>query len=66
MKSIRDVFMTGCRSLRQPHIIIIIYIFSLVDCIQNGQYNLKQCDHYKILNELVHITLLYSINICAE
>ena len=29
-------------------------------------YNLKQYDHNQILNELVHITLLHTINICAE
>ena len=39
---------------------------SSVDCTQNGLYNLKQYDHYKILNELVHITLFHTINICAE
>ena len=32
----------------------------------NWLYNLKQYDQYKILNELVHITLLNTINICAE
>ena len=31
-----------------------------------GLYNLKQYDHNQILNELVHITLLHTINICAE
>ena len=41
---------------------------SSVDCVQNRMSNLKQYDHYKIkiLNDLVHITLLYTINICAE
>ena len=41
---------------------------SLVDCTQNGLYNLKQYDYYKIknMNDLVHITLLYIINIFAE
>ena len=41
---------------------------SSVDYTQNGLYNLKQYDHYKIkiLNDLVHITLLYTLNICAE
>ena len=39
---------------------------SSVDYTQHGQYNLKQYDHYKILNELIHITLLHTINICAE
>ena len=29
-------------------------------------YNLKRYDHIQILNELVHITLLHTINICAE
>ena len=39
---------------------------SSVDCTQNGLYNLKQYDHYKIKisNDLVHITLLY--NICGK
>ena len=37
---------------------------SSVDCTQNGPYNLKQYDHYKIkiLNDLVHITLLLNEN----
>ena len=57
-------------------IIIIIYISSpisnvykntsSVDCTQYGLYNLKQYDHNQILNDLVHITLLHTINICAE
>ena len=43
-------------------------LVSSVDCTQNGLYHLKQYDNYtiKILNDLVHITLLYTINICAE
>ena len=42
------------------NIYIYIYEFRL--------YNCKQYDHYKIkiLNDLVHITLLYTINIYAE
>ena len=39
---------------------------SSVDCTQYGLYNLKQYDHYTILNDLIYITLLYTINICAE
>ena len=33
-----------------------------MDSTQNGLYNFKQYDHYKIkiLNDLVHITLLYT------
>ena len=27
---------------------------------------LKQYDHNQILNDLIHITLLHTINICAE
>ena len=38
---------------------------SSVDCTQYG-YNLKQYDHNQILNDLIHITLLHTINICAE
>ena len=36
------------------------------DCTQYGLYNLKQYDHNQILNDLIHITLLHTINICAE
>ena len=37
-----------------------------MECTQNGLYNLKEYDSYKIkiLNDLVHITLLHAINIC--
>ena len=55
----------------------IIYIFKVqypmyieilvhVDCTQYGLYNLKQYDHNQILNDLIHITLLHTVNICAE
>ena len=37
-----------------------------MDCTQYGLYNLKQYDHNQILNGWVHITLLHTINICAE
>ena len=39
---------------------------SSVGCTQYGLYTLKQYDHSQISNELVHITLLHTINICAE
>ena len=39
---------------------------SSVDCTQYGLYNLEQYDHNQILNDLFHITLLHTINICAE
>ena len=39
---------------------------SSVNCTLHGLYNLKQYDHNQILNELVHITLLHTLNICAE
>ena len=57
-------------------LIIIIYIYipifnvykhrSSVNCTQYGLYNLKRYDHNQILNEFGHITLLHTINICAE
>ena len=45
-----------------------MYINMRVQCTQIGLYNLNQYDRYKIniLNDLVHITLLYTLNICAE
>ena len=66
--------MAGNTSNEKRYIIIIIYIpifnvykhTSSVDCTQYGLYNLKQYEHNQILNELVHITLLHTINICAE
>ena len=38
-----------------------MYINIRVQWTQNGLYNVKQYDHYKIkrLNDLVHITLMY-------
>ena len=57
-------------------LIIIIYIlksniqciskYEFSGCTQYGLYNLKQYDHSQILNDLIHITLLHTINICAE
>ena len=42
------------------------YVTSIVTT-QNGLYNLKQYDNYTIKYlMMVHITLLYTINICAE
>ena len=35
---------------------------SSVDCTQYGLYNLKQYDHNQILNDLLHISLLHTIN----
>ena len=37
-----------------------------MDSTHNALYNQKQYDPYQILNDLVHITLLHTINICTE
>ena len=69
MKCIGAAFLRPDALLHDLNHIIIIYIFKVqypMDCTQNGCMTLKQYDHYQILNELVHITLLHNINICAE
>ena len=68
--------MHGVSSLHNL-ILILIYIFkspisnvyqntSSVDSTQYGLYDLKQYDHNQILNDLIHITILHTINICSE
>ena len=50
--------------------VVIFFYMTSVHYKQNGLYNLKQYDHHKskarILNDLVHIPLLYTINNSAE